>query len=42
MAEVQLNFLPFVQYGDIWVFEKDVQMNGWDDEHGHGHGNKHH
>lgn len=27
-----------VQYGDIWVFEKDVQQNGWDDEgHGHGH-----
>jgi len=25
-------------YGDIWVFEKDVQTNGWDDEgHGHGH-----
>lgn len=23
-------------YGDIWVFEKDVQKNGWD-EHGHGH-----
>ena len=25
-------------YGDIWVFEKDVQMNGWGDEgHEHGH-----
>lgn len=25
-------------YGDIWVFEKDVQTNGWDDENGgHGH-----
>jgi len=25
-------------YGDIWVFERDVQMNGWDDEHGeHAH-----
>lgn len=27
---------PALQYGDIWVFEKDVQTNGWDD-HGHGH-----
>uniref|UniRef100_A0A7S0S4Y7 Uncharacterized protein n=1 Tax=Chlamydomonas leiostraca TaxID=1034604 RepID=A0A7S0S4Y7_9CHLO len=29
-------------YGDIWVFEKDVQANGWDDDHGHGHGKAHH
>lgn len=24
-------------HGDIYFFEKDVQTNGWDDEHGHGH-----
>ncbi|KAG2438281.1 hypothetical protein HYH02_010979 [Chlamydomonas schloesseri] len=24
-------------HGDIYFFEKDVQQNGWDDEHGHGH-----
>lgn len=31
-----------LQYGDIWVFEKDVQTNGWDDDaHGHGHGHGH-
>ncbi len=34
-------FLLAPQYGDIWVFEKDVQTNGWDDEHG-GHGHGHH
>ena len=22
-------------YGDIYFFERDVQKNGWDDEHGH-------
>ncbi|KXZ49722.1 hypothetical protein GPECTOR_20g579 [Gonium pectorale] len=28
-------------HGDIYFFEKDVQQNGWDDEHGHGHGHGH-
>lgn len=23
-------------YGDIYFFERDVQRNGWDDEHSHG------
>jgi hypothetical protein len=36
-----LPLLLRLQYGDIWVFEKDVQKNGWDDEHGHGHGHGH-
>lgn len=29
--------LPHVQHGDIYFFEKDVQLHGWDDGHGHGH-----
>ena len=32
---------PPMQYGDIWVFEKDVRKNGWGDGHGHGHEHKH-